>query len=625
MYSTVRPQAASLDVSARGASRLDDGDAEDTRRGVRLPCALRAVLVLAVVVGGILVGFRATAAEKPAALAPLRELPPPQPLAEVADGLPNPPIVVAATPGVSSLHVHFTQRRGVSCRATGANQVPAQIQQDAPTCWSREQMLVHASRSGQCFFAAKEAVTLGGEPCSPSMNFCSEPLTMLPSASHEVYSTCDDTKLAELAPTAFKRDQPRAAPSVVPLPPPPPPPPPPAAARITTAPPPRIEEQSASSIRSESLPPPSPRSPKARAFVRIETGGRGFVRGTEPYRFFGINLWYGAHLGCLCEGGDRARLVRELDALHGLGVRNVRVMASSQGPDTRPYRAVPSMQPSPEELNRRILEGLDFLLVELAKRDLTVVLVLNNFMPWSGGMAQYVAWASQTSIPYAGEMTNWDGYFQYTQQFYLLDDAMAASYTVAEAVVRRHNSLSGVAYADDPTIMAWELAQMPRAMRVQHEYRNWVRRFSRRIKNWDANHLITLGSEGNTPFPEYVGNSFTADHSPDEIDYTTVHIWPQDWRWYDPDGASTSSVLRAVTKAKAYLLDHVDAAEKMRKPLVLEEFGLARDESALHPGTPTDRRDEWFMAVCNEVAARTPARTPLRAEELPPRVCRCSH
>ena len=103
-------------------------------------------------------------------------------------------------------------------------------------------------------------------------------------------------------------------------------------------------------------------------------------------------------------------------------------MASSQGPDTRPYRAVPSMQPSPEELNRRILEGLDFLLVELAKRDLTVVLVLNNFMPWSGGMAQYVAWASQTSIPYAGEMTNWDGYFQYTQQFYLLDDAMAASY-----------------------------------------------------------------------------------------------------------------------------------------------------------------------------------------------------
>ena len=182
MYSTVRPQAASLDVSARGASRLDDGDAEDTRRGVRLPCALRAVLVLAVAVGGILVGFRATAAEKPAALAPLRELPPPQPLAEVADGLPNPPIVVAATPGVSSLHVHFTQRRGVSCRATGANQVPAQIQQDAPTCWSREQMLVHASRSGQCFFAAKEAVTLGGEPCSPSMHFCSEPLTMLPSA-----------------------------------------------------------------------------------------------------------------------------------------------------------------------------------------------------------------------------------------------------------------------------------------------------------------------------------------------------------------------------------------------------------------------------------------------------------
>ena len=119
------------------------------------------------------------------------------------------------------------------------------------------------------------------------------------------------------------------------------------------------------------------------------------------------------------------------------------------------------MQPSPEELNRRILEGLDFLLVELAKRDLTVVLVLNNFMPWSGGMAQYVAWASQTSIPYAGEMTNWDGY--YTQQFYLLDDAMAASYTVAEAVVPGHNSQRrGVRGRPDHGV---GLAQMPRAMR----------------------------------------------------------------------------------------------------------------------------------------------------------------
>ena len=89
----------------------------------------------------------------------------------------------------------------------------------------------------------------------------------------------------------------RAAPSVAPLPPPPPPPPPPPA----RSPPRRLRElrQSASSMRSESLPPPSPRSPKARAFVRIETGGRGFV--PETYRFFGINLWYGAHLGCLCE------------------------------------------------------------------------------------------------------------------------------------------------------------------------------------------------------------------------------------------------------------------------------------------------------------------------------------
>ena len=33
---------------------------------------------------------------------------------------------------------------------------------------------------------------------------------------------------------------------------------------------------------------------------------------------------------------------------------------------------------------------------EMAARDMTAVLVLNNFFQWSGGMAQYVSWATGT-------------------------------------------------------------------------------------------------------------------------------------------------------------------------------------------------------------------------------------
>ena len=54
-------------------------------------------------------------------------------------------------------------------------------------------------------------------------------------------------------------------------------------------------------------------------FVRAE--GTKLWRFGEPYRFVGANLWQAMHLGADADaGGDRARLVRELDRLQALGV-----------------------------------------------------------------------------------------------------------------------------------------------------------------------------------------------------------------------------------------------------------------------------------------------------------------
>ena len=71
------------------------------------------------------------------------------------------------------------------------------------------------------------------------------------------------------------------------------------------------------------------------------------------------------------------------------------------------------------------MRGLDFLLAETAARDMTAVLVLNNASQWSGGMGQYVSWATGTPIPYpnAGEHT-WDAFQMYVAQFYSNEAAM---------------------------------------------------------------------------------------------------------------------------------------------------------------------------------------------------------
>src|SRR5687768_15562266 len=64
------------------------------------------------------------------------------------------------------------------------------------------------------------------------------------------------------------------------------------------------------------------------AFVRRE--GTRLMLGGKPYRFAGANLWYAAWLGSSAGFGDRARLARELDTLAGMGVTNLRILASAE-------------------------------------------------------------------------------------------------------------------------------------------------------------------------------------------------------------------------------------------------------------------------------------------------------
>ena len=49
-------------------------------------------------------------------------------------------------------------------------------------------------------------------------------------------------------------------------------------------------------------------------------------------------------------------------------MQHVRVLAASEGDSETPYHVVPAMQPRPREYSRDALEGLDYLLRELARR-----------------------------------------------------------------------------------------------------------------------------------------------------------------------------------------------------------------------------------------------------------------
>ncbi|MEO8820820.1 MAG: hypothetical protein ABI267_03080, partial [Ginsengibacter sp.] len=64
------------------------------------------------------------------------------------------------------------------------------------------------------------------------------------------------------------------------------------------------------------------------AFVKVT--GTHFTVDDSSYYFVGTNFWYGAYLGADTAYGNRARLIRELDRLQKLGVKNLRVVAASE-------------------------------------------------------------------------------------------------------------------------------------------------------------------------------------------------------------------------------------------------------------------------------------------------------
>ncbi len=324
----------------------------------------------------------------------------------------------------------------------------------------------------------------------------------------------------------------------------------------------------------------------------------------SPYRFSGTNLWYAMNLGASDNQKGRERLAKELDRLKNIGISNLRIMAASEGPDTEPWRVVPAMQTSPQKYNEQLLEGLDYVLDQVAKRDMKVVLCLNNMWPWTGGFAQYVSWVTGESIPYPppAKNGNWLKFIKFSSRFFVLEKAQEIYKTHLSTVVLRKNTINGKLYKEDPTIMAWQLANEPRGFLNKKAYYHWVESTSGYIKSLDTNHLVSVGSEGNAVFPK--SNKARIEHAYKNIDYVTAHIWAQNWRWYTPEAHQEKALRKAIKKAKRYLLSHVKIAQSLHKPFVLDEFGLARDSGSYSSESTTEYRDRYFKEVLGVLVAQ---------------------
>jgi mannan endo-1,4-beta-mannosidase len=259
---------------------------------------------------------------------------------------------------------------------------------------------------------------------------------------------------------------------------------------------------------------------------------------------------------------------------------------------------------APGDYDEDLLDGLDFALKALADRNMTAVMTMGNMWHWSGGFGQYLVWAGAAgAIPYPPPHPggDWDEYQRFVSLFYGNRRAVTYYLDHVATIVRRINRYTQTAYHDDPTIMAWELANEPRALSHVDDYLAWVAAGAQLIKSLDRNHLVTIGSEGDTSAPSYSGTEYLRDHSLPTIDYGTAHVWVQNWRWYDPLHPETYAP--AVALAEAYIDSHVARTVALDKPIVFEEFGLARDLNSFDPASTVAMRERYYTEILERLHA----------------------
>lgn len=327
----------------------------------------------------------------------------------------------------------------------------------------------------------------------------------------------------------------------------------------------------------------------------ITVKNKQFIKNDKAYHYIGTNYWYGALLGA--ESGNRERLVAELDDLKAHGIVNLRVMIGAEGGD-QDYTVREPLQPQQGQFNEKLLEGLDFLLAEMKKRDLTAILYFSNNWEWSGGMAKYLEWNGYGTVPNPNIAPNtWPQFMSYTSQFHSCEPCQLALKNYIQKVISRTNSITKTKYTDDATIMAWEVANEPRVFTKENEkaFTSWLNDVVDYIDALDPNHLITTGSEGKAGSNDDLA-TFERTHANSKIDYLTMHIWPKNWGWYKMDDEKGSTPV-AIQKTIAYIEEHIAVAQRLQKPIVLEEFGYPRSQESLDRNASVEFRNQFYNAI----------------------------
>ncbi|KAL3630425.1 hypothetical protein CASFOL_023409 [Castilleja foliolosa] len=321
----------------------------------------------------------------------------------------------------------------------------------------------------------------------------------------------------------------------------------------------------------------------------VGTRGSVFVRNGKPFYFNGFNSYW--LMVMASNPNNRYKVTNTFEQATKCGMNVARMWAFSDGGSN-------ALQTYPGSYNEYMFKGLDFVVSEAKRHGVYLILSLvNNWEPY-GGKKQYVQWARDKGQ----QLSNDDAFFT---------NPIVKGYykNHVKAVLTRVNSFTGVAYKDDPTILGWELINEPRCQSdlSGKSIQGWVAEMAAHVKSIDYKHLVEIGLEGfygksmpikkqNNPSFQ-VGTDFISNNRIPQIDFATIHIYPEQWI----AGANVEAQEKFAYK---WIEAHIyNSKSIIGKPLLVTEFG----KSSRSTGYSVGARDKYFGGVFNDIfyCART--------------------
>ncbi|KAH9931143.1 CEL4a mannanase [Epithele typhae] len=300
--------------------------------------------------------------------------------------------------------------------------------------------------------------------------------------------------------------------------------------------------------------------PSATGFVKVS--GQKFTLNGKTYPLVGTNSYWVGLMGYSTTDMNKA-----FADMAGAGATTVRTWGFNDVTSANGiYYQLWSNGKATVNTGSTGLENFDAVIAAAKANGIRLIVALTNNWSDYGGMDVYVS-------QIAGSANH--------DLFYTNSAIQTAFKSYVQTFVTR--------YKDEPTILAWELANEPRCKGstgttsgtcTTATITQWATTMSAFIKSIDSNHLVGIGDEGffnqpsnpSYPYQGSEGIDFDANIKISSIDFGTAHLYPVGWgQTSDPTGWGSQ-----------WIKDHQTSGAAVNKPVILEEFGVTSNQASTY-------------------------------------------